>query len=60
MVFPEVNCLGGHAEGSQRVLGRSGIMPSTGMSANARDFGLVRRHGGLSVVVGGAFERGWR
>ena len=34
-------------------------MLSAGTSGGAGDLGVGGRHGGVSVVVGGAFECGW-
>ena len=59
VVFTEVNCPGDYVEGGGWVWGCGGFLLSSGTSDEYRDSWVGGRHGGVSVVVGGAFERGW-
>ena len=59
VVFTKVKCPGYHAEGGIRVQGHGVIVLSTGTSDNARDSKVVGRHGGVSVILGEAFDFGW-
>ena len=59
VVFPEVNCLVEHAEGGRWFQGRNGLFLYARTSDNARYCGVGGIYCGVSVVVGGVFERGW-
>ena len=56
MVFPEVNYLGDHAKGGQRVQGCDVIVPSVGISNDARYLRVGGKHGGVSVTMDGALK----
>ena len=56
VVFPEVNCLGYHAEGGQQVRGCGGIVQSEGTGNDAGYCRVGGIHSGASVTMDGAFK----
>ena len=57
-IFPEANCPGDHGEGGRQIQGHGRIVPYAGTKDDAEYHQKCGRHGGVSVVVGGAFEHG--